>query len=87
MAVLDLEAPFKQGAVRLARHFDYSRIRVKELVTDQGKVLTSGQTHMGIMSPIVKEEVVKLHGIIDDLYQEIENPHPSRGRRRPSASF
>ena len=85
LEALDLEAPFKDGVSKLA-DMHYSNTRVKTLVTDQAKLFSAGETHMGFMPSIVKEEVVKLHGIIEDYYNQRAKQHTGSRPRRPNSS-
>lgn len=81
MDVFDQEKLFTRRASQLARDFDYPVARVKELVSDVGKLVKPSEIRIGFLLPVVKEEIARLHGLVDVTYQELEHPtSPSHKR-------
>ena len=62
-----LEKQFGQTAETLLG-MGYTESKIKKLVMEQGKQFTIGETHMGEMPSIVKEEVMDLNTSIQGLF-------------------
>lgn len=60
-----------ENAIRELAGMSFSDRAVKRLISVQGKLLTEGQNHIGVMSSIVKEKVVSLSDQVSGIYLEM----------------
>jgi hypothetical protein len=76
-SVASLKVEFKQNIEDL-RKKGYSEERIMKMLKDQGKQFTAGETHMGQMPPVVKEEVTNLNTVIYNIFNGIDGSGQKR---------
>lgn len=80
LSVIAYQGQFKDAVKQLA-HLQYPDKDVQKLIQTQGRMITSGEDHMGEMPTIVREKVFALNKQVTHIY--LDMARKSRERNRP----